>query len=132
MDKAIVGLTAVLLLAGSAQASSCLRLDFIHDWKRLTGSMMEVGDDFGNHYRVTLTGACKTLDLKHALGVHSLAGQGMSCLAPGDIITSQSGFSFNTNPCAVRLITDLAPPAPPVAPRRSGTARPPPALDEGH
>jgi hypothetical protein len=133
MRKAFLGIAGLLFLAGSAQAASCLRLDYIHDWKRLSGGTMEVGDDFGHRYKVTLTGSCKALNLKHALEVHSLAGQGMTCMSPGDILTSQSRVSFSTSHCAVAHITDIAPgtPAPPVSPRRGGAARPSPALDAG-
>ena len=131
MYKAILASAAMLLLAGSAQGASCLRLGYIHDWKRLGGSMMEVGDDFGNRYKVTLTGACKSLHLKHALEVHSLAGQGMSCMSPGDIVTTQSRVTISASQCAVSRIADETPamPAPPVTPRRDGAATPSPALD---
>jgi hypothetical protein len=132
--KVFAGLAGLLFLAGSAQAASCLRLDYIRNWKRLSGGTLDVGDDFGNRYKVTLTGACKGLNLEHALEVHSLAGQGMSCMAPGDIITSRSRVNFSTSHCTVRRISDIAPgmPSPPVAPRRDRTARPSPALDAGH
>ncbi|HEY5347022.1 MAG TPA: hypothetical protein VIJ72_02435 [Rhizomicrobium sp.] len=129
--KAILGLAGLALLAGPANAASCLRLSYIRDWKRMAGNTMEVGDDFGNRYKVTLTGACKGLNLRHALEVHSLAGEGMSCMAPGDIVTGKSDISMSASKCAVGRIAYVVPalPAPPVSPRRDRTAVVSPALD---
>ena len=134
MRKAILGLAGLLLAAGPAGAASCLRLHYIHKWKRLSANTMEVVDDFGNHYKVTLGGACKAVKFRHALEVHSLAGQGMACMAPGDIVSSQSRVNFSTSHCTVRRISDIAPgmPPPPVTPLRRETARSSPALDAGH
>ena len=115
---------AVLMTAPPAGAD-CLRIHDIHSWRVAGPRELLVQDNFRNLYKVTLSGACG--DLQHDLEVRSLAGGGLACMAPGDIVTGDSAAGLSQ--CRVARIAAMTPTHAAPAGSRAAAAVPSPALD---
>lgn len=91
------------LIPAAAQASPCLQENQIWNWHALSDKTLIVENEVHQKFRLSLIGTCQNLRFYQNLGFRSVGGTGMSCLGPGDMVTSHD-FATGPQHCAITHI----------------------------
>jgi hypothetical protein len=105
-----VGLAVILAVMAPAAALAapgdiCLRQDRIEGWNVLNDHTLIVTDKANKKFKLSLTGACHSLQFLTRLTFHPFSGSAVSCLARNDAVeASLPGYGPSPERC---LITDV-------------------------
>jgi hypothetical protein len=102
---AVVLILAAPMAASAAASDVCLRQDRIEGWNVLNDSTLIVSDRLNKKFKVSLTGACHSLQFLTRLAFKPFSGSGLSCLTRNDAVeASLPGYGPSPERC---LITDV-------------------------
>ncbi len=89
----------------AASSGICLRQDGIESWAVLNDSKLIVTDRTGKKFRLSLSGACRGLQVRTTLLFRPVGGNG--CLAPNDAVAaSVPGYPKSPERCLIAEIDD--------------------------
>ena len=93
------------MAASAAPGDVCLRQDRIEGWNVLNDHTLIVTDKLNKKFRLSLTGACSSLQFLTQLSFKPFSGSGLSCLTRNDAVeASLPGYGPSPERC---LITDV-------------------------
>lgn len=97
--------TTAALAAPAASGGICLRQDRIGDWAVLNDTRLIVVDKTGKKFRLSLSGACRGLQVRTTLQFRPVGSN--LCLVPGDgVVASLPGYPESSERCWIAEIDE--------------------------
>ena len=97
--------TTAALAAPAAPGEICLQQDRIGDWAVLNDTRLIVVDKTGKKFRLSLSGACRGLQVRTTLQFRPNGSN--LCLAPGDgVVASLPGYPESSERCLIAGIDE--------------------------
>jgi hypothetical protein len=101
LSLSLTASTAAMAVSGGI----CLRQDEIHDWAVLNDTRLIVIDKAGQKFRLSLSGACRSLQLRTTLVFRPVSSN--LCLARNDgVVASLPGYPESSERCLIAEIDE--------------------------